>query len=190
MHSNVKKIAMIGMLLAIQIILGRFVSITLPVVKLSFMFLPRALTALFFGPLWGAAAAVMGDFLVTILGPYAYFPPMATTALLEGIVYALFLYRTRVTVLRVFLAKLSTNVLNVFLGSLWSAILYGKGYLYRMPTSALKNTFMLPVQTVMLVLLFAALIPVLYQAGMMPRQAGGHLRLRWGKDPAGESAAT
>ena len=101
MHNNVRKIAMIGMLLAIQVVLGRFVSITLPVVKLSFMFLPRALTAMFFGPLWGAAAAVMGDFLVTVMGPYAYVPPMATTALLEGIVYALFLYRKSLTTGRV-----------------------------------------------------------------------------------------
>ena len=32
MHNNVRKIAMIGMLLAVQVVLGRFVSITLPVV--------------------------------------------------------------------------------------------------------------------------------------------------------------
>lgn len=149
MHSNVKKIAMIGMLLAIQIILGRFVSITLPVVKLSFMFLPRALTALFFGPLWGAAAAVMGDFLVTILGPYAYFPPMATTALLEGIVYALFLYRRPLTTGRVVACVITESVVcSILLQTYWLTVLTGAGFVELLPVRLLQNAIIIPVQII------------------------------------------
>ena len=82
MSNTVKKITVIGMLLAIQVVLGRFVAISLPTVKISFTFLPIVITAMLYGPLWGGAAAVMGDFLIAILGPYGYYPPMAITALL------------------------------------------------------------------------------------------------------------
>ena len=160
-------------------------------VKVTWGFLARALCGMVGGPVNALVFGCAEDTISFFINPGgAYFPGYTLTTMLGTMLYSLFLYRTRVTVLRVFLAKLSTNVLNVFLGSLWSAVLYGKGYLYRMTTSAVKNTAMLPVQTVMLVILFAALIPVLYRAGMMPRQAGGHLRLRWGKNPSRESATS
>ncbi len=160
-------------------------------VKVTWGFLARALCAMVGGPVNALVFGFAEDTISFFINPGgAYFPGYTLTTMLGTLIYALFLYRTRVTVLRVFLAKLSTNILNVFLGSLWSAILLGKGYLYRMTTSAMKNVFMLPVQTVMLVFLFAALIPVLYQMGLMPRQAGNHLRLRWGKQPAPDVSAT
>ena len=86
MSNTVKKITTIGMLLAIQVVLGRFVAISLPTVKISFTFLPIVITAMLYGPLWGGAAAVMGDFLIAILGPYGYYPPMAITALLTVLI--------------------------------------------------------------------------------------------------------
>ena len=96
--------------------------------------------------------------------------------------YALFLYRAEVTVLRVFLAKLATNVQNVFLGGLgtylWSS--GGKGYGVIVAGSAVKNAIMLPVQTVMLAALFAALLPILHRMGFLPDQAS---RLKLWKRP-------
>ena len=67
--------------------------------------------------------------------------------------------------------------MNVFLGSLWSAVLYSKGYIYYMTNSMIKNTLMLPVQTLMLVVLFGALVPVLCRMGALPNQAERRLAL-------------
>ena len=95
-------------------------------------FLPRALCALVYGPvgaiLFAVAEDTLGFFMGSSSGPY--FPGYTLTTVLGCLWYALFFYRAKVTVLRVTLAKLITNVQNVLLGSLWSAILYGKGYLY------------------------------------------------------------
>ena len=99
-------------------------------------------------------------------GPY--FPGYALTTMLGTMVYALFLYRTKVTIWRIFLAKLCNNVINVFLGSLWSTILYSKGYFYYVGTRVVTNGIMLPIQTVMLTVLFAALIPSLIHLDLMP----------------------
>lgn len=146
-------------------------------VRVTWGFLARALCALVGGPVNALVFGLAEDTISFLMNPSGpYFPGYALTTMLGTMVYALFLYRARVTVLRIFLAKLCNNILNVALGSLWSAILYSKGYLYYVSTRAVTNSIMLPVQTVMLVVLFAALLPVLSQLGMLSKQANGLLR--------------
>ena len=80
------------------------------------------------------------------------------------------------TIRRIFLAKLVTNVQNVLLGALWSSILYGKAYLVMASGSAIKNLVMLPFQTVILVVLFTAIMPALGRMGLVAKQKG---KLKW-----------
>lgn len=109
--------------------------------------------------------------------PGGWNPFYIFTTMLGVFTYALFLYRAEVTVLRVFLAKLATNLQNVFIGGLGTYLFYSnKGYWAIAGASAVKNAIMLPVQTVMLVALFAALLPILHRMGFLPNQAG-RLRL-------------
>ncbi len=147
-------------------------------VRVSWGFLARALCAFVGGPvnalLFGAAEDTI-SFLLHPTGPY--FPGYMLTTMLGNLIYALFLYRTKVTVVRVFLAKLCTNILNVTLGALWSSILYGKAYLVVASVSLVKNAVMLPVQTLMLAALFAALLPALGRAGFLPAQSSRRLKL-------------
>ena len=80
---------------------------------------------------------------------------------------------------RIFLAKLCTNVLNVFLGSLWSSILYGKKtYFAYVVVSFWKNLISLPIQTIMLCLLVAALAPIMGHMGLIAPQ-GDDAKLRF-----------
>lgn len=130
----------------------------------------RSLCALVGGPLNALLFGFVEDNLSFLLHPSgAYFPGYTLTTMLGNLTYALFLYRARITVARVFLAKLLTNVQNVLLGTLWSAFLAGKLEQYWMlaGASAVKNAVMLPVQTIMLVALFGALIPVLSRTGLL-----------------------
>lgn len=146
-------------------------------VRVTWGFLARALCGMVGGPVnalvFGAAEDTI-SFLLHPTGPY--FPGYTLTTMLGTLIYALFLYRTNVTVVRIFLAKLCTNVLNVTLGALWSAILYSKGYLYYASASLVKNAVMLPVQTAMLAVFFAAALPVLSRIGFLPNGAGKRLR--------------
>ena len=151
-----------------------------PNVRVTWGFLARAVCGMVGGPVTALVFGFAEDtisFFIHPTGPY--FPGYALTTMLGTMLYALLLYRARFTpvslAVRVFFAKLLTNVLNVFLGSLWSAVLYSKGYLYYMVKSFWKNLVMLPVQTVMLILFLTALIPVLSRIGLIPRcsfQAG------------------
>lgn len=152
-------------------------------IRVSWGFLARALCALVGGPvnalLFGFVEDTVGYFMDPSEG---YNPFYILTTMLGVFTYALFLYRAEVTVLRVFLAKLATNLQNVFLGGLGTWLWYsgGKGYWAIVAGSAAKNAIMLPIQTVMLAALFAALLPILHRMGFLPNQAG---RLKLWKRP-------
>ena len=137
---NAKKIATIGMLLALQVIAGRFFSIKLELVTIGFIFLPLSLTGALFGPIWGGVAGVLGDFLIAVTGSFGYFPPMATTAFLSGLIYGLFLYRKPLTTKRI--------ILCVLLQTYWLTMLTGKGYWVLMPTRLIQNLMVAPVSIV------------------------------------------
>ena len=97
------------------------------------------------------------------MGPF--FPGYTLTAMAGSFVYALFLYRARITVRRIVLCKLCVNLLvNVGLNCLWSAMLYSKGYLFYLGQSLAKNLLMLPVEIVILLTFLRIMLPVLSSA--------------------------
>ena len=76
-----------------------------------------------------------------------YFPGYLVTAVLSGFLYGVLLYKRKPTLLRIIVVRLIINYgSNVLLGSVWKAMLYGKGYLYYLTSGAIKNTLMLPVE--------------------------------------------
>lgn len=147
---------------------------------ISLTFIARALCSLVYGPIgalvFGAAEDTV-SFLVNS-GGYPYFPGYTLTTMLGCFTYALFFYRTRITITKIFLAKLLTNIQNVLLGALWSAILSGKAYLYVMWDSALKNLATLPGFTIILIIAFQALLPVMQKMKIIPDQLGEGNRIK------------
>ena len=171
---DVRTLAFSALMIAVCVALSYVPSI--PIVdgiKVSWGFLARALCGLVGGPLNALVFGAAEDTISYLMNPGGpYFPGYMLTTMLGTFIYALFLYRARLTVLRIFLAKLSTSILNMLLGSLWSAILYSKGYLFYVTTRAVTYTVTLPLQTIMLVALFSALVPVLARAGLLPPDQG------------------
>ena len=168
-----------ALMVAACIILSEF---SIPIMdgpKITFGYLARALCSLVYGPIGAVVFAVAEDtlsFLMSNKG-YVYFPGYMITTAIGCLIYALFFYRARITVARIFVAKLLTNVLNVFLGAYWNSILYSKGYLYYMTSSAVKNAILLIPQAILLVVLFQALLPVMQRMGVIPKQV--ERRIPW-----------
>lgn len=142
-------------------------------IRVSWGFLARALCALVGGPVNALVFGAVEDTVSYFMNPSeGYNPFYMFTTMLGVFTYALFFYRAEVTVLRVFLAKLATNLQNVFLGGLGTYLFYSsKGYWAIVGASAIKNAIMLPVQFLLLVLLFGALLPILHRMGFLPDQA-------------------
>ena len=153
-------------------------------VRIGWGFLARATCGMVGGPVTALVFGFAEDTISYLMNPTGpYFPGYALTTMLGTLIYALFFWRAKVSVLRVFMAKLCNNLINVVLGSLWSAILYSKGYLYYVSTRILTNGIMLPIQTVMLCLLFAALLPILCRLDIIPGGMDtGRLYLFWKRE--------
>lgn len=151
-------------------------------IRVTWGFLARALCALVGGPVNALVFGFVEDTVSYFMNPDGgYNPFYIFTTMLGVFTYALFLYRAQVTVTRIFLAKLLTNIQNVFLQSLGAYLWYSsKGYWVLVGERAIKNAIMLPAQTVMLVALFGALLPILHRMDFLPDQAG---RLRLWKKP-------
>ena len=145
--------------------------------KLTWGFLARSVCALVCGPVLGLVFGFVEDILGFILQPTGdFFPGYTLTAMAGSFVYALFLYRARITVRRIVLCKLCVNLLvNVGLNCLWSAMLYSKGYLFYLGQSLAKNLLMLPVEVVILLTFLRIMLPVLSSAGLTPPQPTKHI---------------
>ena len=177
---DLRKLVFAALMIAACLILNKFKIPLGENLSLSITFLARALCAAVCGPLvaivFGAAEDTLGFFLSTSSGPY--FPGYMITTITGCIIYALFFYRARITLWRIIIAKLITNIQNVLLGSLWSAMLYSKGYIYYMSTSAVKNLLYYPVQVLLLVLLLQEVLPVMHRLRWSPCQLEGE-RIPW-----------
>ena len=55
-NNHVMKLVIISLLIALEILLTRIFCIQTPLLRISFGFLPPALTAMLYGPLWAGAA--------------------------------------------------------------------------------------------------------------------------------------
>ena len=177
---DLRKLTFAALMIAACLILAKFKIPLGEGLSLSVTFLARALCAAVCGPVvsivFGAAEDTLGFFLGSSNGPY--FPGYMITTVSGCLVYALFFYRARVTIWRIILAKLITNIQNVFLGSLWSAMLYSKGYIYYMTTSAWKNALYLPLQILLLVWILQAVLPMMHRMHWSPCQLEGE-RIPW-----------
>ena len=183
---DLRKLVFAALMIAMCIVLAQIPSVPLfGGARVTWGFLARSVCAWVCGPVLGLLFAFAEDnlsFFLTGGGGYPYFPGYMITTMLGCFTYALFFYRGPLTVRRIFCAKLLTNVQNVVLGALWMAILNSNGafslatWYASASLSAVKNLIMLPVQTALLALLFAALLPALRRAGLVSRQTA-RLRL-------------
>lgn len=145
---NLKTLTQLGLLIALQVVLSRFLSIHTPIVKIGFGFLPLAIMGILYGPFIGGVGAIVADIIGIILFPTgAYFPGFTLTTGLTGFVYGSLLYNKPKSPQRILIATLIISLgLNLLLNTLWLSIIMGKGYLALLPTRVAKALIMIPVE--------------------------------------------
>lgn len=144
-----ENIAIFGVLIAAQIIAGRFLTIATLYVKIGFVFLPIVIAAIIYGPVWAGISAAIGDIMIAMLLPYGYFPGITVSAFLTGVIYGLFLYRKPMKMWRIICCVLVINIfISTFLQAYWLYLLTGKGYLAILPARVIQNLIMTPIHVV------------------------------------------
>lgn len=157
-----KKIILTAILLAMLIILSRFLSIKTPITKISFAFVPTMLCAIWLGPKWTILLNVLGDIIGATLFPTGpYFVGYTISTALAGFIYGIILYQkdgkefTNLQfILRLIISTtLVAVIVNMGLNTLWTSITAGKAFWALLVTRITKQLIMIPIHVIVILFL-------------------------------------
>lgn len=144
---NTKMMVTMGVLLATEIVLTRFVSFTTWNMRIGFGFVPIVLTAILFGMVPAAIVAALGDFLGALLFPVGpYFPGFTLTAALTGLTFGFFLYKKNSVVNTALAVGIVQFVLGLLLNTWWLHVLYGSPFAALLATRVVQAALLTVVQ--------------------------------------------
>ena len=155
---DTKMLVTASILIALNIVLSRVLSINAWNLKIGFTFVSIFVAAYFYGPVFSVVVAVIGDVLGALLFPSGpFFPGFTVTALLTGLLFGIMLHKKQ-TKGRIILTVLADQlVLGLMLNTYWLSILYGTTFWAVLPTRVLQCMIMIPVQYVTISLLMKKL---------------------------------
>ena len=167
---DTKMLVFAALMIALRVALKLAFIPLAPNLKINTAFLANALGAMVFGPVMAALSAVVSDLLgVIITGEIGtYFPPMVLTEVAGSVIFALFLYRTKVSPTRTMLSRFCicffVNVLLQTPLMMWFYIVYygSTSYALTIP-GIIKNLFMFPIESVVLTLFMRMIQPITYR---------------------------
>lgn len=152
-----KKIILTAVLLALLIILSRFLAIKTPIMKISFGFVPTMLCAIWLGPKWTILLNVLGDLIGAIFFPTGpYFIGYTISTAVSGLIYGVFLYKgknysDKMFLLRLIIATLLVAILvNMGLNTLWISITTGKAFIVLLSVRVVKQLIMIPIHVIVI----------------------------------------
>lgn len=177
---STKMLVIAALLTALRIALKPFyIPLGGPQLTLPFSMLATALTGMVVGPVLAIPSAIVSDTLGYLLFPNGdYFLPFILTEIASTVICALFLYRAKLSAVRVLLARFCICIfVNIFLQTsifAWQYMWLGnpegaKNQILGMFTVArvFKNLSMFPLETVAVTLLLKLLLPVTRRAKLV-----------------------
>ncbi|MCI9575355.1 MAG: folate family ECF transporter S component [Clostridiales bacterium] len=172
---DIKVMVTVAMLIALTVVLTIFVDIPIPLgdnLRIRFDFLAEIVFCMIGGPIIGVAGGMVGDLVGYLCHPFgAFFPGYTISAMTACLIYSLFFFRSRITIVKIAICKLLINMLvNVLLGSVWSMVIGKYGYLFYLGKSVIKNSIMLPIEIVLMILVLGLLVPIISRFGLIPKQ--------------------
>lgn len=159
---NIKTLTTLGVLIALEIILSRFLSIHTWNIKIGFSFVPVVISACLFSPIVTGLLGGISDVIGAMLFPVgAYFPGFTLTAFLTGVVYSMVLKKSQ-SIKNIIVAVLIVQLLgSLLLNTLWISILYGSPFGALLVTRIYQTVIMSVVQIVVITIVSKRLVPML-----------------------------
>jgi len=155
---NTRTLAVMALLIALEVILSRFLSINAWNIKIGFSFVPVVIAALLLGPVCAGTVAALADFIGAVLFPIgAYFPGFTLTAFLTGLVFGLFLYPKQSLARIAGAVAVNQLLLSLLLNSFWISVLYGSPFAPLLATRTVQCAILTVVQLVTIQLIVKAL---------------------------------
>ncbi len=121
---DVRTMTTMAVLIAMQIIFSRFLSLQAWNLRIGFGFVPIVIAGIMFGTVKAGIVAGVSDVLGALLFSYGFTPLITVTAVLTGVVFELFLYK-KATMIRIVLSVLVAQIFcSLLLNSYFLYILY------------------------------------------------------------------
>lgn len=130
-----------------------------PYISIGFSGLPNQIVDLTLGPVTGGLFAGVMDVLKYFVKPSgAFFFGFTFDAMLAAFIYGCSYYKRPISLTRVLVTKLIvTAVVNMGFATLWISMLYDKAFFVLLPTRAIKDLLVWPVESVIFYTLAVAL---------------------------------
>ncbi|NLU23648.1 MAG: folate family ECF transporter S component [Clostridiales bacterium] len=170
---NVRMLVLAALLVALRVALK---SVVIPVgenLLISLGFFVNALGAMVFGPVMALLAAAVSDTLGAIFFPTgAYFFPFIFVEMLGSLIFALFLYRARITAGRIILCRFAVSfccniILTPIIMYYYYLFVLGKTYSILSLPRVVKNLALFPAECVLLVLFLGLMVPLVNRMNFM-----------------------
>lgn len=169
---NTRVMVFAAIITALRVAVKVFSIPVVPLVNITFGFFFNALGSMVYGPVVGLLCGAVSDTLGCMIHPVGpYFFPFIFSEMLGSFIFGIFLYRTKITPMRVVWSRFSVTVLcNLIVDPIcmmmFNQIMYGKPYkLFTVPR-LIKNITLFPAQAVLLILFLAALLPLTNRLGI------------------------
>lgn len=145
--NRTRRIAYMGLLIALKIILTYIVAINTPYYRFGFAFIPSVLMGAIFGPSWTMLGMGIADVLGSALfGSGSFFIGFTVSACVLGFLYGVFYYKKTFTLLRVVVAAVTLSVLSsLFFTPLWLQLMYGVPFFTSVSGHFIKLLIDLPI---------------------------------------------
>ena len=179
--TSVRTIAFAAMIIALRVAVKMF---SIPIgasLKITFDCYVNALGSIVYGPAVGLLVGAISDTLGCLIHPTGpYFLPFILVEMSSSFLFGLFLWRRKVDVFRVLSSKLTINLFcNIFLTSIlmkWMYTFFGDPaamtYNIFNLSRIIKNLVMFPLESVLIVYVLGAFIPLLRTLKVVPHTQG------------------
>jgi ECF transporter S component (folate family) len=171
---NTRSLVFAALILALRIAMK---PLKIPIaadVNITFGFIVNSFGSMVYGPVVALLGGALSDtigYLVAPSGPYFFW--FIVPEMLGSFIFALFLYSTDITPVRLILSKFCVNLFANIVISEPIMILYYERFLttaYQpfLLVRIVKNIVMLPIEAIILMIVFRTLIPALARVGFNP----------------------
>lgn len=161
---NTKMLVMASILIALNVILSRFLSINTLSIKIGFTFVTVFMAGYLYGPVMGAAVAALGDLLGAIMFPIApFFPGFTLTAALNGALHGIMLHKKQSTLRVGVTVGIEQLVLSLWLNTYWIHVLNGTPFLPLLGTRAVQCLILIPVEFIIIKIMLNVLAKMKHQ---------------------------
>lgn len=166
--SKIKKIVLSALLVAMTIVLSRFLSINTQLLAIGFSFVPIAIAGRLLGIKYAAIISGISDVIGALLFPFGtFFIGFTISAILKGIIYGGVLHKNgeelsnKELVIRLIIAcVLVIGIVDLILNATWLKIMYDKAFLVVVGTRITAQAIMLPIHIITLFVLMKAINPI------------------------------